>query len=171
MSLNKPVKYIPGKYLSYIQGQGERIIGLLKDVRDSVALLRPDLKNQRLDIVLEVIEEGKWILQEKTDKMNSNIELNYEVDLTIARDIVNNYRNGSEGGCKSCSLRRVYTPMEGERFTYCSKHENEDFAINNWNINNSQSPTIKEFYEKGCDEKEIVFARKLEEILQEHKNE
>ena len=170
--INKGVSYEPGKWIGFIQdGEEGRIIGLLKDVRDSAASLNPALKNQRLDIVLKVIEEGEWLIHNKSDSEFPQVESNYLLDLSKAKNKIANYRQNSEGGCISCISLRSHSPFPGDYIKYCGKYEDEKLANEEWNNNTSQSTRIKKFYEIGCDDKEPIIKRKLEEVLKEHKNE
>jgi hypothetical protein len=171
MVLEQEIKYKVCDEVRYTQSEEAKIINLLKDVRRSVAILKPVLSNHRLDTILEVIERGNWIIQDKVNPKEPLVALNYNVDLSEAKNLVGQYRQHSEGGCQSCKAIRHYMPFQGDYFKYCSKVEDEEFAKSNWSNHNSASSTIRKFYPTGCDDKEPIHKRKLEEVLKDHKNE
>jgi hypothetical protein len=166
MVLEQPIKYKVCKGVGYTQNEETKILNLLRDVRASVTLLRPDMAKQRLDIILEAVEKGELILQKSVDSKKSWVELNYNIDLSDAQQIISNYRRNSEGGCQSCISLRSYTPFPGDYFKYCKEVENEAFAIDNWNNNTSESPTIRKFYDIGCENRKPIISKRLEELLQ-----
>jgi hypothetical protein len=166
MVLEQEIKYKVCDEVRYTQNEESKILNLLRDVRASVALLRPDMTNQRLDAILEVVEKGEWIIEDKVNPKEPLVALNYNIDLSEANNLVRQYRQHSEGGCQSCLSRKIYSPMQGESFTYCNMRETEAFAKENWTINISKSPRIEKFSKTGCDDKTPILKRKLEEVLE-----
>ena len=171
MPLEQKYNYKISDGIRYTPSEEEKVIRLLKDVRDNVSLLRPDLEKQRLEIILEVVEKGKWELQDlnvpNTKSLDSlkQIELIYNIDLSQAKNIIAQYRHDSEGGCESCVKRGHYMPFSDEHVFFCSKYESPE------KLDFGNSPRRIKFNETGCDEKEPILKRKLEEVLKEHKNE
>lgn len=169
MPLKQEFVYKIWEGVKFIPGEENRVIGMLKDVRLNLSMLDKDFKGKSLQEILKIIEEDKLIIKHKSDNENPQAEIVYEIDLSNARTRINNYRHDSEGGCQSCKLKKVYTPLQGEHFTYCEKVEDEVFARDNWSLTNSQSPRISQFYKTGCGEKEPILKRKLEEVLKDYK--
>jgi hypothetical protein len=169
MSLEQPYNYVISDGIKYTQNEEEKIIRLLKDVRENICLLRPDLANQELDTVLEAIEKGEWNLQnlnipgkELFDPIKQ-IEVNYHIDLSQAKEIIDNYRHFSEGGCRPC-INLINFPKDMETCQYCKIGENED-SLKDTNVSN-KSPKVQEFYKRGCDDRCPVLKRRLEEVLE-----
>lgn len=162
MSLELKYKYKVCKGVGYTNHEEQKIIRLLKDVRTSVALLRPDFENKRLEDILEVVEKGKLIFQKEANPEEIWVELNYKIDLSEAKEIIDDYRYKSEGGCQSCKRKASFMPFSDEHVTYCSLYENESTT------NEGSSPRITQFYNTGCDDKEVIFNKKIEEIIKEN---
>ncbi len=169
MSLNDLSEYTVPQRIKSTKDAEQQIIDLLIDVRDNICFVRPDFENQRLDAVLEIVEKEKWVFQKGVHPRKPWVESNYKIDFSEAKQLIINYRFNSEGGCQSCLSLRSYTPFPGDHFKYCEEVEDENFAINNWSNDNSQSPTIKKFYEIGCKNRKPIISRKLEEVLAGYK--
>ncbi len=166
MPLNQSFIYEPLKGIEYTQNKELKIIRLLQDVRENAGLLRPDLENIRLDTVLEVVENGKWEIQARTNPKNPQVELNYLIDLSKAKKIVDEYRNLSEGGCEYCTN---YTKFHNEEKNltgvYCKAEETE--ANINWlPIASNNTLKIRDASRNHCPDR-IPRLRLLEEILQD----
>ena len=58
-----------------------------------------------------------------------------------------------------------YMPLSDEHVIYCKLSENKDV------VDVGNSPRIEKFYETGCDKKEIIFPKTIEEILKNYKEE
>ena len=164
MTLKEKYEYEICKGVEYVQNEEKKVLDLLRDVRASVALLRPDVENQRLDDILEVVEKGKWILQKKVNPEKPAVELSYNIDLSEAKQLIDDYRKNSEGGCQSCkNLRRFFKNME--TYKYCKIGEDESSVLNP-PVSNLSSK-IEKFYKEGCGEdKEVKIKTKLEELLE-----
>lgn len=166
MALEQEYKYKVCDGVKYTQNEEEKIINLLKDVRASVALLKPALAKQRLDAILEVVEKGEWHIQKIFDSKDPWVEINYNIDLYQAKQIIDSYRHNSEGGCKSCKKIASYMPLQDEHVTYCSLYEEATV------VSCGDSPRIAKFYEKGCGiDRRPKIKRKLEEVLKDYKSE
>lgn len=165
MSLELKYKYKVCKGVGYTNHEEQKIIRLLKDVRTSVALLRPDFESKRLEDILEVVEKGKLIFQKEANPEEIWVELNYKIDLSEAKEIIDDYRYKSEGGCQSCkNLGKFYRDMETYR--YCKIGEDESSVVGL--PISDQSSKINKFYKEGCGDKDPVFKKKIEEIIKEN---
>jgi len=165
MVLEQEIKYKVCDGVRYTQNPETKILNLLRDVRASAAILKPILSNHRLDTILEVVERGYWIIENKVNPKEPLVALNYNVDLSQATNLVRQYRHDSEGGCQSCKAIRHYMPFQDEHVLYCSKYEKQDVT------DSGHSPRIEKFSKTGCNDKEQILGRKLEEVLKEHLNE
>jgi hypothetical protein len=166
MVLEQPIKYKVCDGVRYTQNPETKILNLLRDIRRSVAILKPLISNHRLDNILEFVERGEWIIEAKVNTKEPLVVLNYNIDLSEAKNLVLQYRQNSEGGCQSCEHLKNHTPLPGERIKYCNEYEDEKLASENWTINTSESPRISKFYKIGCDVKVPILKRKLEEVLE-----
>ena len=101
MVLEQEIKYKVCDGVRYTQNPETKILNLLRDVRASAAILKPILSNHRLDTILEVVERGYWIIENKVNPKEPLVALNYNVDLSQATNLVRQYRHDSEGGCQS----------------------------------------------------------------------
>lgn len=160
MSLEQKNKYKIPEYIKKIKDREGQVLVLLRDVRDCVALLKPVLKNQGLDAILKVVEEGEWSIQDKVDPIKTEVEINYNIDLSQAKCIISQYRRDSEGGCQSCNYINSYMPCQDEHVTYCSLYEKAGV------VGEGSSPRIAQFSKTGCADKEPRLKRKLEEVLE-----
>ncbi len=106
MPLEQKINYTPCEGVKYTQKETDKIINLIVDVRRNAALLNSGLRGQRLDLVLDNIEKGNWIIQDvkKTDPKNTWVCLNYNLDLSEARKIINEYNN------KRLSEKEIMSP-------------------------------------------------------------
>jgi hypothetical protein len=163
MPLKQKVRYRVWKGVNYIQGEGERIIGLLKDVRLNLSMLNKEFKSKSLKEILELVEKDKINIKHKSDEENPQAEIIYSVNLSDANQGIINYRHNSEGGCKSCSQFQTYMPFPDEHVSYCGLYEKFDV------VDLGSSPRIAKFYEQGCDEKKVKIPMKLEEVINNHK--
>jgi len=152
--------------VKYTSGNEElKIIRLLKDVRDSVALLRPDLGNERLENILDAVEKGEMIISKTSDEDKLWVELNYNVDLSDAKKIVDDYKAQTEKGCEHCgNIGKFYKDMETYR--YCKIGESEN-SVAKLPISD-KSTKINQFYKTGCEDR-TPSLRPLEEVLIENK--
>lgn len=164
MSLEQRYEYEIPENIKKNKDREGQVLGLLRDVRANVCLLRPDISSHGLDVILKAVEEGEWILQKKDNavlkKKGEEAELNYNIDLYQAKYLIGQYRRDSEGGCRPCIHIRSYMPCQDEHVTYCNLYEKEGV------VSEGSSPRIAEFYKRGCDDRDPVLKRKLEEILQ-----
>jgi hypothetical protein len=172
MSLNQLYKYNIPEEINNIQDAEEKVIALLKNVRANAGILRPHFLKADLEFILNIVKQGKWILQDQGNlnsvylerRIGKEVRLNYDIDLSEAKMIIDNYIQFSEKGCESCvNLGKVYKEMETNR--YCAFDETEK-SIVNFPILNNESPKIHKFYEKGCKDKISKF-RPLETVILE----
>jgi len=163
MPLEQNFVYKVWKGVDYIQGEGERIIGLLKDVRLNLSMLDKDFEGKSLQDILEVVEKNELVIKHQSNDENPQAEISYNIDLSYAKNRINQYRNDSEGGCKSCKRLRHYMPLQDEHVLFCDKYEKKDI------VDSGHSPRITQFFKTGCGEKETIISKKLEEVLKNHR--
>jgi hypothetical protein len=174
MSLHKLYKYSLPEEIKNIEDKGERVIGLLNNIRAVSALLKPSFSKVNLKQVLDAVKEGRLVLQSQTSVNQINLEksigkqisLNYDIDLSEAKEIVNDYIARSERGCEYCgNLGKVYKDMEPGR--YCKIGDTEKSIVDSPILNN-ESPKIHQFWKTGCTADRTPTLRPLEEVLKEH---
>jgi len=172
MSLNKLYKYSLPEEIKNIEDKGERVIGLLNNIRAVSSLLKPSFSKVNLKQVLDAVKEGRLVLQSQTSVNQINLEksigkqisLNYDIDLSEAKQIVNDYIARSERGCEYCgNLGKFYEDNETGR--YCKIGETEK-SIVNFPLMNNESPKIHEFWKTGCTDRTPTL-KPLEELLRE----
>ena len=171
MPLSEKYTYKISKRIKKINNPEKQIMPLLEDVRGNVSLLRSDISNQRLDIVLKVIEKGEWILQnlnapnkEAFDPVKE-VELNYQIDLSEAQSLIQDYRRNSEGGCESCTnLKKHY--IVNETYRFCKINEDEGSVKDL--PDSRMSPTVEKYSKKGCNDIDRFFSKTIEQILKEN---
>jgi hypothetical protein len=174
MPLNKLYKYEIPEEINKMGDEEEKVIALLRNIRSNAALLRPSLSKENLEFVLERVKEGRWILSSQNilntpflDKsIGKEIKLNYDLNLSEAQEVIDNYIAHSEKGCEYCgNLGKVYE--KNETFRYCKIDETEK-SIVDFPLLNNESPKIHQFYKIGCKDRTSTF-RLLEELLKENK--
>lgn len=164
MPLEQNFVYTPWEGIKFIQdGEEGRILGLLKDVRANLSILKPNFSNQNLKEILVLVEGKELILQARPNEKEPHAEINYRIDLSNAKQRIDQYRRDSEGGCQSCKRLRHFMPLQDEHVYFCNKYENNDVT------DSGHSPRLERFYKTGCDEKEFIIGRKLEEVLKDFK--
>lgn len=167
MPLNKLYTYEPWKGIGFIQNPEKRIIGLLEDVRNNAALLIPELKDIRLNAILEVVEKGEWKIKVKEKQEMPQVELNYKIDLSKAKEMLDNYRNIYENQCRYCNNYTKFNNREKNLTgAYCKKGET-DKNIDWFPISNNTSLRIRGNSKNHCKDR-IPKIKSIEEILQEH---
>ena len=164
MSIISTVKYKP---LKKDLEREEDISFLLKDVKNSLIeiTLEQSAKYNNINLqdksskdILNIIESKKF-----TIKTNKSFDL--EVDLLDANKIIRDYRYNSERGCQSCTYKRSYKPVQDETRIYCDLMEHETEG-NITIFSGGFSPKVKEYFEKGCGDRNPIF-RPIEEVLKE----
>lgn len=166
MPLQQDYNYKIPEHIRNIQDKESQILNLLRDVKSNISILKKDITKLSLVEILQIVENEKCIIKKQVDlrhlerKIQTRAGINYEVDLSEAKQMVRNYRNNSEGGCGSCKYIRSYMPLQDEHVLFCKKYEKEDV------VDSGNSPRISQFYEDGCDDKEVIIKRKIKEVLE-----
>jgi hypothetical protein len=172
MSLNKLYTYIIPTEIKDIENPAQQIIELLNNVRAVTALLKPSFSRVNLKHVSDAVKEGRLVLQSQTSVNPVNLErsigkqisLNYDIDLSEAKQIIDNYIARSKRGCEYCgNLGTFYDKNETGK--YCKIGETEK-SIVNFPLMDNKSPKIHEFYVTGCKDRTQTF-KPLEELLRE----
>lgn len=132
------------------------VLKLLNDIRSELVKIEETWGEFGLHKILQFIEKGKLIVP----FIGENYD--FEVDLSPAQEFIENYRFNSEGGCKSRKNVGGYNPFPGETRFFCGLYEKETGEYSE----NGFSQRTAEYFETGCEEKEVKF-RPLEEVLKE----
>jgi len=160
MPLEQKYDYVIPNHIKKIKAPEDQILALLRDVKSNVALLNMDIRRLSLQDVSNIIERGELIFPKIISDGNKEVKINYNVDLSKAKQLINDYKYKSEGGCQSCIYIRGFMPLQDEHVTFCSKYEQSDA------IDSGFSPRIDKFYKAGCEDKESKIKRKLENLLE-----
>jgi len=127
-----------------------------------------------------IIKKIKDISPESVLKMVSNVRreigeldpsfadgrITTNLDLSSAKDIINIYRNNSEGGCKSCSdFSSDIINNDRDTFFYCEKKEHYQRTPKVCGYNIGFSPELKKYYETPCNSWKPKFSLRLEELI------
>ncbi|HPD82139.1 MAG TPA: hypothetical protein PK357_03510 [Candidatus Pacearchaeota archaeon] len=172
MPLNQLYTYTVPEEIKKIEDAEEKVIALLRNVRANVGILRPHFLKADLEFILNVVKQGKWILQDQLNinsaflerRIGKEVRLNYDINLSDAKEIIDDYTQFSEKGCKSCiNLGKLYKEMETGR--YCKLDETEKSIVESPILDN-KSFKIHKFYKTGCDDKSPKF-RPLETVILE----
>ncbi|MBI2661851.1 hypothetical protein HYX11_00135 [Candidatus Woesearchaeota archaeon] len=135
----------------------ESILKMLYDVRQEIGKLEPSFADIDLLRVVAIVESGKY-------EINRNILT--KIDLSSAKQIVNTYRNNSEGGCESCSNFSIDIINDNrDMFFYCDIKEHYQRTPQECGHNNGFSPELAKYYETPCASWKPKFSPKLEELI------
>ena len=156
MTLTSTVKYEP--IIKKIKDiSPESVLKMVSNVRREIGELDPSFADVDLVRVVAVIEAGKY-------EINGRITTN--LDLSSAKDIINIYRNNSEGGCKSCSdFSSDIINNDRDTFFYCEKKEHYQRTPKVCGYNIGFSPELKKYYETPCNSWKPKFSLRLEELI------
>jgi fructose-1,6-bisphosphatase len=140
----------------------EDIIALLNDIENSLSLIDPNLKKS-LRQSLIFAERGRYRSTEKTRK---------ELDLRVAKELIESYRESSEGGCKSCINLGTETicAEDAEVGFYCEVTD-PDFDKNATGLGvrySGFSPKVSRHYESPCAKWDPRFKKTIEQLLKEN---
>lgn len=157
-------------YKSHIKELTKRktpdIIGLLKDVKETFSKLDPKFKKKSLRDILKLIEKGS----DNECKIRIKGKIPYEVDISEAAQVIEFYREHSEGGCKSCvSLRQeTIDAQDATSGWYCqvSDPDYDANVIGRPGVRYSGfSPKVNKHYENPCEDWAPHFQKRLEELI------
>jgi hypothetical protein len=158
MPIHQLYKYEIPEEIKNMKNEEEKIIKMLDDIKESSRCRDTLISLFGLNKILNAVNKGKLIIPGREHG------LNYEVDLSEAKEIVDDYISRSEGGCEYCgNLGKTYKNNETGR--YCKIDETEKSIIR-FPISSNESIKIREFYKKGCKEKTSSF-KPLERVLLE----
>jgi len=155
------------KYETEIKGlkdiSPEAVLSMLRDVRVDIGRLDNYFANVDLARVLTVVEAGKY-------EVNGKVLT--RIDLSSAKDVINAYREYSEGGCQSCTdLGRETIDAQDATSGWFCKDSDPDYNPNPRSDKpkvtySGFSPKVRSHYEKPCDSLEPRFSPKLEVLLE-----
>lgn len=154
------VMFEPGFELSRKTNSAEVrvMVGMIK--RD-IGTLEPSFKSKTLQEVAEIAERGAYTIKGKRTT---------QVDLTEAEGILSGYRNGSEGGCKSCQHMMSYEVDAGDNswFMYCIPHEKSyDAASRACKYGIGHSEEVTKHFNTPCADWKPLFSPPLAELLKD----
>ena len=166
--LEQEYKYVIPKHIGEMKDKEGQVLALLRNVRNDVVILNGKAAIAGLQDILDFVEKGEWIIPKKVDTelgfLDKDIEkrsrINYNINLSEAKQIIDNYRNDSEGGCQSCINIKSHYPVPNETSRYCKIFETEKTSDQEF------SPMLEKYYKTGCKDKEPILKRKLEELLE-----
>ena len=156
-----------------MENKEEKVIALLRNIRVCAIRLNKDMAMADLQHVLDAVESEEWSFQNPNvpnrDILDRRIEksaaLNYNINLSEAKVIIDDYISHSERGCEYCgNLGKVYKNMEPGR--YCKIGDTEKSIVDSPILNN-ESPKIHQFWKTGCTADRTPTLRPLEEVLRE----
>ena len=133
----------------------EDVLELLRDIKIDLTRSNKDFQSTKLKNILTLVEGGKCIVPQEGVP-------NLEVDLSDAYAFISEYKDKSEGlGCRSCKdIRYLNFESDSKTGCYCDFYEKPDSV----NQRTGFFPKLKKYFEKGCDERKLIF-RPLEEVL------
>ena len=144
------------KILKDISPQG--VLEMLRDVRSEIGKLEGSFASVGLKRVLEVVEKGGY-------KVNGHVLT--RIDLSSAKEVVEAYREHSEGGCQSCvSLGGDVINDDMDTFFYCEVREDHERTPKKCGYNTGLSPETEKHYESPCGSWKPRFSPPLEKLLQ-----
>jgi hypothetical protein len=137
----------------------ERVLGMLEDVKANIGEVSFPLGRMDLAGVLKIVESGTY------DSKGDQITL--RIDLSAAKNIVENYRRESEGGCYSCVnlTKQVIDAQDATSGTYCGKSD-PDFDSKKGVKFCGPSSKISKYADDGCIYWESKLSPPLEVLLE-----
>lgn len=138
-----------------------QLVELIQDVRTSISELEYGFKNKSYTEVLRIIEKERRH-NSKGSESTADHSL-VRINLNEAALLIQEYRHGSEGGCRACIGLGCERPLPGDVLFWCSKFEKFD-GEGEADLN-CRSPRLKKYWDKGCEELEPRFKRTVEQVL------
>lgn len=126
--------------------QGD-LINLIQETRGGIMDLR-------ISHLLKVVEE-EGIYSITTGRIKRTL------DFSAARDLIQQYRKDSEGGCESCQNLKSIKPHPDETYLHCGYNETEKDV----DENTGRSPMIGKNYQTGCGNVNRRFSKTIEQLL------
>lgn len=151
----------------------EQILELLQHVKGELCLTEAHFKRLKekdiafykksLTEVLEVIEEDrKYEIQLSANPAN-DAYLYVRIRLLRAKDLIEEYRRLSQGGCISCKHREIFKFPSKVKGQWCNLYEDKSSV----DFTNGLSTKIEKYFEKGCKKKDFFFKKTIEQIIKE----
>jgi hypothetical protein len=158
MPIHQLYKYEIPEEIKNIEDQEKKIINLLDEIKESSSCRDTLISLWGLNKILNAVNERKLIIPGRENG------LNYEIDLSKAKEIIDDYIARSEKGCEYCeNLEKHYKDNKPGR--YCKIDETEKSIIG-FPISSNESIKIREFYKTGCKDRTSTL-KSLEKVLLE----
>jgi hypothetical protein len=139
------------------------LMAMFVDLKESMELMHPGWKTLTLLDLLHQVEKGDWTIGGPFSAPGTETVVNLSEANTAVRD----YRRASEGGCQSCKHCRYVKPLPDETVKYCGLKEDEEIILKMWaKVDRNLSPEIARFWDKGCDVKDPILAKTVEQLLE-----
>src|SRR3989344_9090130 len=92
---------------------------MLCEIRDSIGKIHPPFLKLGMKEILEIVESEEYVIEGT---------LQTKIALKEAEAVIDEYRDMSEGGCRSCKHRiaAVADAQDGTRYHYCNAFEKYD---------------------------------------------
>lgn len=172
MPLEQLHEYKIPSHIKEIKNEEEKVIALLRNIKDCASCLNLNMTFANLQDVLDMVEIGEWSFQNPNipnrnildRRIEKSTALNYNINLSEAKKIIDDYIAHSKKGCEYCgNLGVMYKDVEPGR--YCKIEETEKLIVD-FPIMNNVSPKIHQFWETGCKDRTPTL-KPLEEVLKE----
>ncbi len=155
-------------HLTYTPPEGkltpEYIPLLIADFKECMRELTPFIEERSPREVLEILEKSSYSTTSEQREIT--------VDVTAAKKRIKAYREGSEGGCRSCIHlgRETLDAQDADSGWYCkiSDPDYDEKAIGKSGVRYKDfSPKIKKHYDTPCEDWDSSFSKTIDQILEE----
>ncbi len=139
----------------------QAVLSMLEDIRAEIGKLETSFSEFALGNVLKVVEKGEYQI---------NGDVSTLVDLSSAKEIIDSYRNYSEGGCQSClDFGRLVLNEDMDSFSFCTSKEDTKKTPKECGYGAGFSPELHKHYKKPCDIWKPRFSPQLEKLVGDEK--
>jgi hypothetical protein len=135
----------------------DNVLAMLEEVRGEIGNLDPTFLNSTLFGVIKVLEKEVY-------KIEGRIPIS--IDLSKAKEIIDSYRDFSEGGCRSCkSFSKVVLNSDMDTFFFCRLKEDSEKTPRECGYDIGQSPQVKAHYHSPCSSHKPKISIPLSELI------
>ena len=85
------------------------------------------------------------------------------IRLLRAKNLIEDYRRLSQGGCISCKHREIFKFPSKAKGQWCGLDEDKSSV----DFTNALSPKIEKHLAKGCNDQDYFFKKTIEQIIKE----
>jgi hypothetical protein len=162
MSLVSKVKY-ETSIKKFEDISPDSVLSMLRDVGADIKKLDDSFQHLDLEKVRQTIEKGEYIIKGKVSTI---------IDLSEAKEIIEQYREDSEGGCQSCQKlgSEVIDAMDADIGYYCEVADPD--CKKGWIPEyqsrvtySGNSPKVKKYYHNPCKDWKPTFSPTLEVLI------